>query len=279
MSHFLCSSFILFSKDIMKKKVVLHIAKTLYKKLNKARKLALEECDPENIHSLRISYKKLKAFLLMLNTKHHKQPVVTKKLKKVYKLSGNIRDSQLQLLRYQEADKTKEIEQYTKILHQNIEQFKQEILKLLSKKITTKWGQKGLAAIHQKFGAKDFTKYLKTKQRHIQKMASQKYVSDTSLHAIRKELKELSYNSKYLVDKAFNISNQQKKQYAFYDKLSVTLGDFQDLCNAIYMLQPDSHPFLKTLKRRWLAQEQKNLLNKKAAIKKTLIQDIKTMFP
>lgn len=261
----------------MKKKYIVHKIKKYYKQLDKARTLVIPSCREDDIHLFRVFYKKLKSFLHMLTVRRQVQDlVIPEKLKKAYRLAGNIRNFQLQQLTFQTTRDRAGLE-YLKMLGTIIKGTKKKLLRLLSKKLIEKSRKKNISTVRGTFCFKDYRKFLEKKLNNIHEIIRSGSFNDTALHETRKELKEIFYTSSFFKDKRSEIPGQTKIQYASCKELSEKLGDFQDQCNIIRLLLPGCFPQLSIQTKMWMAQERKKRLNRKAGMRQLLITDLKTM--
>lgn len=198
------------------------------------------------------------------------------KLKNAYRISGNIRNLQLQQIAFQSTRDKAGLE-YLKMLETIIDETKKKLLRLLSKKLIQKSRNKNINAIRGTFRFKNYRKFSEKKLSNIYEILSSGSFSDTKLHEIRKGLKELFYTSSLFGDKHNDIPGQLKIQNTSHKELSEKLGDFQDQCNTIRLLLPDSYPRPSKQLVRWILQERKKHLNRKAKMRRLLITDLKMM--
>eukprot|EP00160_Parvularia_atlantis_P002931 Unigene12440_Nuclearia_a/m.37800 Unigene12440_Nuclearia_a/g.37800 ORF Unigene12440_Nuclearia_a/g.37800 Unigene12440_Nuclearia_a/m.37800 type:complete len:285 (+) Unigene12440_Nuclearia_a:290-1144(+) len=266
----------------MKNKRATSIVKQYYKQLETEQRLMLRGYDPERIHRFRIVYKKLKAWLKMIAGLEHKsKSMIPRKLRKAYRLSGIIRDLQLQQHRISGAGERKTIVNpgYRKILQQNMKKPKERLSGLLSKKYIAKCEIKSIAAIPAALRIKDYRKFMERKYAGIQQIVMSRHLSDARLHRLRRELKELYYIQAAFRDQAKypDISALQQRQPPTFDALSEKLGKFQDQCNAIRLLRPLFYNHLGAQEKRRLREKKKVLTAEKEVMKQLLAKDIRTI--
>ncbi len=181
-----------------------------------------------------------------------------RKLKDFYQHLGLLRDLQLQE-QYIKPDAFR-LPIYSKILHRQVEQSKQELARYLSKKMLAKARKKTMAKVKSNFSHKTYQKYLQSKTMAMQHMLQARSFSDNDLHAIRKSLKELS-------------NNQQLNNSAIQDKL----GEFQDARNALHLLRKYWPADLSNKEAGLLKYKEQVLLRQKKRMKAQLAQEIKTI--
>lgn len=266
----------------MKREYMLKIIRQQYKKLVQAQRRMVSGYEVQSVHDFRIAYKKLKASLsMMASLEQQHELAISKKLKKAFRLSGIIRDLQLQLLRVSAASKrgTAPHPEYTKMLLRNMEQSKQQLSGLLSQALIAKSERKSLAGVTHGVRSKDFRKLLEKKWANIQKILNAGSFKDARLHKIRKKLKELSYIRIFFPDndRAGSIPGLQHLQDMPFRELSEKLGNFQDQCNAIRLLPTTSRNHLSTKEKKGLKKKKKLWLTEKKAMKRSLLRDLELM--
>ena len=211
----------------------------------------------------------------MLAKGHGSEHVVPKKLKKIYHLSGGVRDLQLQILRYKTTSKNEEIVHYLQLLEEKLDILKQKLSKLFSRKSLDRSKRKSLGATWGKLRREDYKRYSKAREKSIRKIASHTSYTDTQLHSIRKQIKDLCSNGKFFKIAPAKSPDIWKYRCRFTKKIARDLGNFQDLCNAVRLLQPASYPALNRAEKSWLEDELKTSRAQKKSIKKALIKALK----
>jgi tRNA nucleotidyltransferase/poly(A) polymerase len=161
-------------------------------------KFILLNGDKEAVHAVRVDFKKIRALLRLYRSTHKKNrnlplPAV---LKQLYHAAGALRDRQvyLELLLAYHADKQDKPVNYLKQISGDIK-FHQEKLEKLLKIFPFDRVRKNMADLfYSKLRNKQVKQYflhakkqLKQLRRHAQ--------SDTSIHTIRKNIKDLLYNA------------------------------------------------------------------------------------
>ncbi len=222
-----------------------NIIKRHFKKLKKRFKNATRHYDTEAIHQFRISYKKLRAFLRMMSSSNGAKEVkLSRKIKGVYAAMGSIRDLQLQQMRILEISKQepKKPWDYIRLLQEHINKLKPRLNKTPFKKITDQNIKKINTLIPDSFDLNNFKNYSNKIWAKIYSIIERKSFTDPDLHSIRKYLKDLFYNQKEFagVHKEITqvLDGAAGKDDKFYDLLLEKMGDFQDKCTAIELLQP-----------------------------------------
>lgn len=272
----------------MKKEALKHISNSHYRKIQKHLDVIKKNMDGEEIHQLRVEYKKLRAFFRMLSSSDRvKEEIkVSKKLKQLYTLSGSIRDLQLQQQRTKEAAKneTRKIKPYLDLLQSEIAKSGPELEDMLSKKPVQESKKKTNASLPGQFRQDDFQHFVKQKWDSVYAILTSAHFSDDNIHSIRKHLKDLFYNLKVYEGTKYKIlsaSVWKDKDEKYFSALLDELGAFQDRCVSIGLLKAywikrfslATKQFLEEIKQKWIKE--------KAGMKRNLVKklraDIKTI--
>jgi CHAD domain-containing protein len=222
--------------------------------------------DQEDIHDLRVNYKKTRAFLRLLQLEKGAGDLqMPDKLKAVYQVNGKVRDLQLflaelhtmgvapglptciirwnqQLFSYkEEAVRTIEALHFKKLLNDIIK----ELPRQLHDETIKKFMQQKIAAIHIILLAAD---------------------NEKDLHTIRKQVKDVIYTMRiYESDWDIPFPVPGWKSEKELSDMASMLGDFNDRCLALSLLQSgysddcgeDEKNKLQELHQEWLLQKEK----------------------
>jgi CHAD domain-containing protein len=234
--------------------------------------------DPEDIHDLRVNYKKTRAFLRLLQLdKDAGDLQIPDKLKAVYQNGGKVRDLQLFLAQLQAMEVTpalpvcvahwyRQLFAYKEKAVRSIEavHFKKmlegitkELPSQLHKDTLNKFIQRKIAAIHLVLLAAD---------------------NEKDLHAIRKQLKDLIYVGRIYEnewDIPFPISGWKSEKEL--SDLADTLGDFNDRCLELSLLRSGYSNDYGEEEKNKLQELQKNWLQQKEAQQQQLLQQVQVL--
>ncbi len=264
----------------MNKSQVKHIIDDHYRKLKKQLNRIIPGFDPETIHQFRVAYKKLRAFLRMISRQKEKGRKIkfSKKLKRAYKISGTIRELQLQQQRIQETTgpQLKKPKGYLMLLQKEMKKLRLSFSEIIKKEPFTESKKKTGAAIPDKFTVMDYKVFVEKKWNAVNTIIGSGHLSDERIHAIRKNFKDLFYNLKIIdgVDQdILAMSKWKGNTEPYIYQLLAELGDFQDKCMAIILIKSywqdnlidSDRVILAQLKKIWEKQkkQQKQLLLKK----------------
>lgn len=190
--------------------------------------------EEEAVHDFRTEIKKLRAFLRLLNTGHNKDQLgISKKLKVYYWYAGSIRNLQLHIKSISEA----EVDNpgvYLRSVKKEIESL-QGVLRSLHSPSNFDDPQKIIRNWIKNTPKPSVKKFVYQKADEFQQLLAL-IKQDEILHAIRKLLKDLLYNWKYIKEYASLLPAAilVKKQIA---ELTDLLGEFCDRNTGIHILE------------------------------------------
>jgi CHAD domain-containing protein len=263
-----------------------HISTNQYRKLKKHIKKIAEDFDMESIHQFRVEYKKLRAFFRMLSQHQEKagEIKISKTLKKIYTISGTIRDLQLQQQRIQDATKEeqKKPQAYLILLQKEIDGLKPEMAELLLGNPATVSKKKTDAAIPDEFPLNGCEHFIHQKWAAIHAIIISGHFSDDNIHLVRKNLKDLFYNLKLYKGTEYeilSISILKGKDEKYFNQLLEQMGTFQDRCTAIALLRSYWLVRLNIYNRSLLDRIKKIWLKDKLRMKQLLVAKLKADIP
>ncbi|MES1213947.1 MAG: CHAD domain-containing protein [Bacteroidota bacterium] len=267
----------------MDSKRILNITSNHYRKLGNHLNKILPGIDSTTIHEFRVEYKKLRALLRLLS----QQPgigneiKISRGLKKVYVIAGSLRDLQLQQQRIIDATKEapKKPNAYLHLLQKEIEKLKPELSELISEKPIKQSKRKTDAAIPQRIEFSHLSQFVQKKWASIDTIIMSGNFSDENIHAIRKILKDLYYNDKFMNAVKKEIDTDDKgltRRISGLDKLLEELGSFQDKCTSVALLKSYWIIQLNSYNQNLLSQLKKTWIREKVNRKQELIKKIKT---
>lgn len=221
----------------MKPGEIIDVYKTRFKKLLRHYHNLLEDFDPNVIHHFRLEIKKLRAFVHLIYVEkedHHSK--IPKDLKLFYNLSGNIRNLQLHQNRIKHLcndllleipavylqcldDEEKGLKKQARQMAKNIsiKDFENKLIEEVSGKITRK--------MQNDFIQKNLTRF--------HELLALSFYTDEALHEVRKIMKDLMYNVKYLEAGGLIPSLPGLKSM---NAITTILGDYHDLCISLSLL-------------------------------------------
>ncbi|HTM92933.1 MAG TPA: CHAD domain-containing protein [Flavisolibacter sp.] len=260
----------------MKKELIIDAYKTRFKKLSNFYQKVPEEFDMDDIHHFRVEMKKLRAFIRLTNlTTPDQQKKIPKELKRFYNTCGNIRNLQLQQQRITNLASDLLMEApdlYLQYLRDE-EKLAKKKAHELAENISLKQFEKDL--IDSSTGLIQEIKkvFVQRNKQRLSILFTLPFYYDEALHDIRKVVKDLMYNYKY-VDQEINVElPPDLASLKNMETLTTSLGDFHDLCIALFLLSPmylNQIPGL--IDNELLSEFRSQLELRKEAMKKEIIQ-------
>ena len=258
-----------------------HIIRSYFKKLNKNACIIEKDFNEEAIHLFRIDVKRLRAFLRMmrLGAEEPNELKFPREFKKMYSLTGKIRDRQLFLGRLQEKNKTSDNK-----LNNTISSLKQELEGLTSKKdqILTKnefavIGEKIKKNIPSKINEEVLENFFFQKLHVISEIIAKAVKKDKDLHNLRKNLKDILYIIGIFggdVKLPLRFLCWDKAELKNAEELSHKLGLFNDTDTALSFLKPADIKKSDTGEKELLLFLRREFLAEKRKLKKELLNII-----
>ena len=217
--------------------------------MRKGLKTFLKTDDKEQLHTLRVEVKKLRAMLTLMQTLTHNKKLfkLFKPVKAVFKHAGEIRSSQINLelaQRYQFKNEQFEREQ-RQHMAQCAEEFKQQAPSYLKK---LKRANHRIKSSLRRVPDKSVAVFYKNQLKQIANSLAIPHF-DEGLHECRKQMKILMYNHG-LSEKALQHRVAFNEQYI--DDLQSNIGDWHDHVLAMELfVSPNVHdkPVVTKIKR------------------------------
>lgn len=266
----------------MSRKTPQKITNDFYRHLTRLLKKVSTDFDKEDLHQLRVNYKKFRAFtrLLFFNSQD-KRFKFSKKIKLLYHTGGCIRDYQLQQDRIKKLSKMKHLPHgYISFLKRSIHSFQNKFAGISYKKAISKNKNRLAESLPLPVSPELFGLFFKQQWSLIHAIVKQQSFTDEHLHGIRKYLKDIHYNQELycgLFTKTDNLVFPVKDIQQVKTLLEL-LGDHQDLRRALDLLNA------RVLKRFGI-DEQKKLASikllltaEKLALKKQVVDLLKKAF-
>lgn len=265
----------------MNKQQVSHTTKKLFTELKKYTKKFAKNTTAEDIHRYRVIYKKLRARLRMIGSLniYADKPIVSKHLKSTYKICGAIRDLQLQQQRIKQSSKQelKILKSYLHLLKKKLIQFKAALAENVETKKTPATFNRAAEILSDKHFIRQCIHYEQQQWASVCTIIQSGYFTDDKLHSIRKILKDFFYNldccNRKQKKKILHLLNIAKDE-AYFNKLTVQMGAYQDICSSINFLKKQEPNKIYKQCVELLLQTKKKWVKEKAARKKILIMQL-----
>lgn len=226
----------------MKASDIADVYKTRFKKISKYYHKLLEHFGANDIHHFRVEIKKLKAFIRYVNlAMPEQQQKIPKELKKLYSIAGNIRNLQLHQRRLTNLTDDLLMESPSFYLQHlaDQEQKMQKEARRIAEKISIKDFEKKLVdSVPDDVDKSIKNVFVHVNRQRLEALLSLPFYYDEALHDIRKVLKDLMYDYKYLTASIDVEIPSGVASLKAMEQLTSALGDFHDLCIALFLLSP-----------------------------------------
>lgn len=225
----------------MKSKKIIDTYNTRLKKISRHHHQLLNDFDNDENHKFRVEMKKLRAFIRLVNLAKQDQDKIPKSIKKFYHDAGDIRNLQMHEQRINNLAKDLSIESP----HLYLEQLKAEEKATLRKAreitgdISLKdFEEKLIVHAPVELTRENKTEFVKNNFSRLSLLLMLPIYFDETFHDVRKIVKDLMYNYEHLKDAVVTIIPYPLNDSKFMEKLADAIGDFHDLCLALFFLSP-----------------------------------------
>lgn len=259
----------------MTEKDTRQISNALQRKLSAALKKLDKGADPEDVHRFRVACKKLRAFCSMLSftLREDHTPSLPEKIKKVYTITGSIRDLQLQLSRVEGIPRTTP---YARLISGALNRLVADLASLLPVKFHRNQFPAPVA-----FPLSAFRAWAKIKLTAVRMIVVSGAFSDRNIHAIRKILKALDYNLSHYT----GLERTQLEANVWKGNTPVQaaalleqLGSYQDQCTAVALLKSAWLQAMPAAAGRQLILLKQQWIKDKLQQKKRLVQQLRELY-
>jgi hypothetical protein len=227
----------------MKHREIENIIKKRFEKVNEAFDNVKLRFVEDDIRIFRVKVKKLQSCINLIGgAENHLHPIkLPRKIAVFYKISGAIRTLQMQRNNIQKTLDGKQTvlpQTYLTLITNKIDHHVKTASKLIkSERPFEKVQAKLLDLLPQHLSTKTIGKLVHSERREFEKLITPIFLSDQSIHAIRKVLKNLLYLSPYIdMDTASFLPYALLSTEENIDSFSVVLGSFHDINAAIECL-------------------------------------------
>jgi CHAD domain-containing protein len=201
-------------------------------------------------------------------------------LKKIYRVTGSIRDLQMHLLQIRSLARkeTKQPTAYIKIMQKELDRLQKKMSQYILHKKPFRIKKKILNAIQAGFSLSSFMKYIPGKRTAIYTIIESGDFADKNIHRIRKILKDIFYNLElYRVQEEQFLLPEKRLMLksGFFDELLEMLGNYQDKCTSIGLLSSSRCDHLNQSNLEILKQVKEKWQNEKISQKRILVNRIK----
>lgn len=224
----------------MKTTDIIDVYKSKLKKISGYYQKVLEEFEMNDIHRLRVEIKKLRAFMRLMNlATPGQQHRIPKSLKKFYNTVGSFRN--LQLHQQKIAGFTSDLliespPQYLRHLKEEEKSMKRKALALADTISLKEFERTLVASSTADLSQQVKTVFVQRSRLRLEAMLTLPFYYDEGLHDMRKLIKDLMYNYKYLKPAIDVEIPPALANLKAMEELTSWLGDFYDLCMALFFV-------------------------------------------
>lgn len=233
----------------------------------------------EDIHDLRVDYKRLRAFMRLCKEEAHTRSLqMPEQLRDIYKAAGEVRDHQLFLAKISLIAKVQyALPGFTQCLQQQLFGKKEELVKKIEKADWRKIRKTivdELPPVLHDAAIRQFVNR-KVASIHILMLAAER---ENDLHDVRKNLKDLVHGARIfdhdlLIPFPFPAWKNEKPVLDLAEKL----GDFNDECITLSLLEPECRENVAAEERDNINAWQDLQLQQVEAGKKKLLREIQQL--
>lgn len=234
--------------------------------------------DQEDIHDLRVNYKKVRAFLRLLQLEkdagHLHIPV---KLKSLYHHGGNVRDWQLFLAEIHDAGLAEKLPDCMHRWRRQLFTYKEQTVHAIETTHFKRILQGIIKELPRQLQDDTIRRFMHQKIAaiHILLLAAD---NEKDLHSIRKQLKDIIYCTRiFEKEGGMPFPFQGWMNEKELSDMATSLGDFNDQCLAISLLQPSYIDKCNTEEQHILRNLQMNWLHQKEALQRQLLFDVQEL--
>jgi CHAD domain-containing protein len=234
--------------------------------------------EAEAIHELRVEYKKLRAFVRMvqMDADASHQLLISPPLKGIYHAAGAVRDLQLFMpqVTMLAAKENVPLPTYSQQLEQRLFKSKEALVKAIEEADIDKELHKMMKGLPKELEDAAIRKFLHYKIAAIQ-LTLLALAKDKELHGIRKQLKDIMYNIRiYDSDWGISFPIIAWRSETRLNDTATALGDFNDHCLALSFLRGENIEGLpeqeKEVIKKWTAEK----LQEKETLKQQVMERV-----
>jgi CHAD domain-containing protein len=232
----------------------------------------------EDIHELRVEFKKLRAFTRLLQLEKgggHLQ--VPQKLKSLYHAAGETRDIQLFLQQLQKVSEKHPLPTFIKHWQHELFRCKEDLVKEIEKSDFEKVESNIRHHLPDTLQESTIEKFVHRKVAaiHIILIAAEQ---DKDLHSIRKNLKDLSYEIKiFKADLGIAFPVKAWKSEKQMNEMTTRLGDFNDQCILLSFFQEDFSQKVPVEEHSVIENWKRSIIQQKEKVKDYLLQQVQKL--
>ena len=254
------------------------LVEVITKRLKRMKKLSgevLEKFDMDDIHDLRVEYKKLRSLIRLIQLEANAPKLkVPGKLKSVYETGGPVRDIQLFIPRLSPYFYHFPTQVFLNGLEQKLATAKQELKRAIEQTSFEKVEESVIGSLPDHLNDEAVKKFVEKKIQAV-KSGLSNIQNDEDLHSVRKQLKDLInvikvYRNEWKLPFPVNTGISEDD----LNEAGTLLGEYNDLCFAINFLQLNRDIILPIEEKQILESIEKWWLNEKESKHKEVLKKL-----
>jgi len=219
---------------------IIDVYKERFRKINRHKDRLLKDFEPSEIHHFRVEIKKLRAFMRLLSAGFRAHKIrLSRDIKSFYHMAGLIRNLQLYQSRISSLCDELSIQKPSLYLQSLKEEEKR--LRLATSQVAENISWKAFEKeiidnVPPRLGGKTIKTFIRQRKAKLEELFSLPAYYEDTLHSIRKQLKDLMYDSKYTAAALTVSFPRQFRSIKSLEPLTTTLGEVFDLYSSLNVL-------------------------------------------
>jgi len=231
----------------------------------------------EDIHELRVEYKKLRAFIRLVKLdKKAGRIKMPARLKSLYHAAGKVRDLHLFIQQLTDPSKnnTSTVPHYIKYLRHDLFEAKEQLVKEIERADFDKFLKDITDELPAELGDDTVKKFIHRKVATIQ-IILLAVETEKELHTIRKQLKDIIYDIKiFQNDWGISFPVIAWKSEKLLNDMTTKLGNFNDLCATLGFLKPFTHHEIPPEEREYIETKRQEIQQQLEQEKHVLLEQV-----
>ena len=274
----------------MKAEDIVEVYKQRFRKIKRHYDGLLKDFKAGEIHHFRVEVKKLRAFMRLLSAGYTTQKItLPQEIKSFYRMAGLLRNLQLYSVRISALCEELSIPKpllYLKSLHEEENTMCLAMSQVAENLPWKEFHHELTNNAPSQLTGKAIKAFVRQSKSKLEDLFSLQNYNEDLLHSIRKLLKDLMYNSKYIASALAVSLPPELRSLKTIEPLTVALGDLFDVCGLLNLLSSekiatiaDANEFatLDTLRQQLQIRKEEmkeQVINSLAPIKEGVLGDV-----
>ncbi|MGZ3949819.1 MAG: CHAD domain-containing protein [Flavisolibacter sp.] len=227
----------------MKAETIVEIYKERLRKIKRHYERLLEEFKVEEIHHFRVEVKKLRAFMRLLSAGYTAHKIILpQEIKSFYRMAGLMRNLQLYQVRISSLCEELSLPKpllYLQSLHEEETTLRLSMAQVADNLSWKEFQNELIGNVREQLTGRTIKAFVRRSREKLEELFSLPVYYEEVLHNIRKLLKDLMYNSKYIASALTVSLPPELRSLKTIEPLTVALGDLYDLHGALNLLNSE----------------------------------------